>query len=204
MDEAIDKIAGNRQEDQLLVQSFQQGKEKDASFERLVVKYRDRIFNLCYRMLGVYDEADDSAQEVFLKVYLSLGNFRGEASFSTWLYRIAVNACKNKLVTAEYRHRKRALRLDDPLSTEDGEVRMEIKDESTSPAHELERKEKDSLIQGAIEALPEDQRQMVVLRDIEGLSYEEIVRVSGFTMGTVKSKLSRARAALSEKLRRLR
>jgi RNA polymerase sigma-70 factor (ECF subfamily) len=204
MDEAIDKIAGNRQEDQLLVQSFQQGKEKDASFEKLVLKYRNRIFNLCYRMLGIYDEADDCAQEVFLKVYLSLGNFRGESSFSTWVYRIAMNACKNKLVTAEYRHRKRTLRLDDPLPTADGEVRIEIKDESSSPALELEKKEKDSLIQGAIEALPEDQRQMVVLRDVEGLSYEEIVRVSGFTMGTVKSKLSRARAALSEKLRRMR
>ncbi|HOW42408.1 MAG TPA: sigma-70 family RNA polymerase sigma factor [Candidatus Omnitrophota bacterium] len=176
---------------------------ENQDFNELVLKYQDRVFNLCYRFMGNYEEADDCAQEVFLKVYRSLKDFRGESSLSTWVYRIAVNTCKNRLMSREYRERKRTISIDAPVQTEEGEVGLEIKDESRSPARELDAREKDALIQEAIAALPEDQRQVVVLRDIEALSYEEIAGITGLNIGTVKSKLSRARQALCEKLRRL-
>ena len=93
------------QEDAALVKAFQAGNK--ASFDELVLRHKDRLFNLCFRFLGDYQEANDSAQEVFVKIYRSLKGFRLESAFSTWLYRIAVNTCKNKLKSSEYRHKKK-------------------------------------------------------------------------------------------------
>jgi RNA polymerase sigma-70 factor, ECF subfamily len=189
-------------EDSLLVARFKEGVQAESAFDALVIKYKDRVYNLCYRFVGNYEDADDCAQEVFVRVYRFLKDFRGESVFATWLYRITVNVCKNKRLSQEYRNRRNTLSLDVPLETDEGEVKIEVKDESLSPAVAFETKEKRALIQEAIAALPEDQREIVVLRDIEGLSYEEIARVTGMNVGTVKSKLSRARDALSVKLRR--
>jgi RNA polymerase sigma-70 factor (ECF subfamily) len=185
------------------IEDFQKGLDPKAAFSALVLKYQDRTFNLCYRYMGNYEEADDCAQEVFLKVYRTLKDFRGESSFGTWLYRIAVNTCKNRLMSKDYRERKKTLSIDAPVHTEEGDVTLEIKDDSHSPARELDSKENASLIQEAIASLPDDQKQMVILRDIEALSYEEIARITATNIGTVKSKLSRGRQALCGKLRRL-
>jgi len=190
-------------DDVFLVEAFQNGRGPADAFSTLVVRYQDRVFNLCFRFMGSYEEADDCAQEVFLKVFRSLKDFRGESAFATWLYRITVNTCKNRLVSREYRDRRRTVSIDVPVQTEEGEVATEIKDESLSPERKLDTEEKNALIQEAISSLPVDQRELVVLRDIESLSYAEIVRITGLTMGTVKSKLSRGRRALCEKLRRL-
>ena len=186
------------QEDTALLKAFQVG-EKDA-FDKLVLKHKNRVFGLCYRILGDYEEANDCAQETFVKVYRSLERFRFDSTFSTWLYRIAVNTCKNKLKSTQYRRSKKMVRLDNPGNQEEGGHPVQVRDKSLSPAGELERKEIHVLIQKAIDSLPEEQKTVVVLRDIEGMSYEEIARIGGYNLGTVKSKLARAREKLREKL----
>lgn len=199
MNEDISKAGASQQEDAGLVKAFQSGDK--TVFDKIVLKYKDKVFNLCYRFLGDHAEADDCAQESFVKVYCSLQGFRLESTFSTWLYRLTVNTCKNKLGSLEYRYRKKMVRLNNPKETEEGTNPVEIRDESLSPIIEIERKEKEMLIQKAIDSLPEEQKTVVVLRDIEGLSYEEIVKITGYKLGTLKSKLARARSELRKKLR---
>jgi len=132
-----------------------------------------------------------------------LKNFRFESAFSTWLYRIAANTCKNKLSSVKFRLNQRMVRLDrEKVSDEDCRL-TEIRDESLSPEAELEKKERETIIQKAIDSLPKDYKSVVVLRDIEGLSYEETAEITGYNIGTVKSKLSRARVRLREKLKGL-
>jgi RNA polymerase sigma-70 factor (ECF subfamily) len=201
MDEGINRTdAGEELEDVRLISAFLSG-EKEA-FDKLVLKYKDRVFNSCYRLLGDYEEANDCAQEVFVKVYRALKNFRSESRFSTWLYRIAANASKNRLASSEYRHARRAARIDDPRDDEDrASLVAEIRDDSLSPLRMLEEEEKERLIQSAIYSLPEEQRMVVVLRCVEGLSYEEVAKVTGHNIGTVKSKLARARERLRARLK---
>jgi RNA polymerase sigma-70 factor (ECF subfamily) len=191
-------------DDVSLVKAFQAGESAENAFDALVLKYKDRVFNLCYRFLGDREEANDCAQETFVKVYRSLKGFRLESAFSTWLYRITVNACKNKLASAEYRYKRKTVSMDAPVQNDSGEdCLLQIGDESLSPVTLLEKSEKNRLIQDAIESLPEDQRKVIILRDIEQRPYEEISLITGYNLGTVKSRISRARRALSEKLRRL-
>lgn len=182
-----------------MVSAFQTG--KDAAFDTLVLRHKDKVFNLCYWFLGDYHEANDAAQETFIKVFRSLKTFRLESAFSTWLYRIAVNTCKNRLKSSEFSQRKRTIRLDNPGVSKETPPSMEIADESQSPMIQLERKERWVLIKRAIDSLPPEQKAVVALRDIEGLSYDEIAQITGFNLGTVKSKLARARLGLRDKLR---
>jgi RNA polymerase sigma-70 factor (ECF subfamily) len=199
MKEDIKKPADERRKDAALIRAFHEGDK--AAFDRLVLKHKDRLFNLCFRLLGDYEEANDSAQEAFIKVYRSLKKFRFESAFSTWLYRIAVNTCKNKLKSSAYRQKRKMVPLDNPHSLNSRRLGREIHDESQSPAIELEKKERMRVIQEAINALPPEQREVVTLRDIEGFSYEEVAEITGFNLGTVKSRLARARLDLKKKLR---
>jgi len=202
MSEEAVELNQKRTEDYALIQSFVKGDM--ASFDKLVIKYKDKIFNLCYRFLTDYEEANDCAQEVFVSVYRALKGFRFEASFSTWIFKIAVNICRNKLVSADYRRKKKMVRLDSPTdNTGENDCVLEIGDERLSPEVQSEREEKSQAIEEAIFSLPQDQKEVVILRDIEMLSYEEISRTTGLNLGTVKSKLSRARQSLAEKLRGL-
>ncbi|MFC1859017.1 sigma-70 family RNA polymerase sigma factor [Thermodesulfobacteriota bacterium] len=181
-----------------LVRSFQGGRKE--AFDTLVMRHKDKVFNLCYRFLGDYQEASDMAQEIFIKVYRSLKKFRFESAFSTWVYRIAVNTCKNRLKSLEFRFKKRIMRIGNPEPSEAHNPSVELADES-SPMTELEQKERSLMIQRAIDSLPAKKKTVVVLRDIEGLSYEEIANITGFNLGTVKSTLARARFDLKERLR---
>ncbi len=199
MNEDLKDSALSPREDAVLIKAFQGGDK--AAFDELVLKHQHKLFNLCYRFLGDYQEANDSAQETFIKVYQSLKRFRFESAFSTWLYRIGVNTSKNKLKSAEYRWKKRMVPLDNPASLDHSSPATGIQDESNSPAMELEKKERMRLIQEAINALPPEQKEVVALRDIEGLSYEEIVEITGVNPGTVKSRLARARLELRKRLR---
>lgn len=201
MNEKTNKSCAGQDEDTVSIKSFLAGDKK--TFDKLVLKYQDRVFNLCYRFLGDYEEANDSAQETFIKVYNSLKNFRFESAFSTWLYRIAVNTCKNKLSSLKFRLNQRMVRLDREKASDEDCRLTEIRDESLSPEAELEKKERETIIQKAIDSLPKDYKSVVVLRDIEGLSYEETAEITGYKIGTVKSKLSRARVRLREKLKGL-
>jgi RNA polymerase sigma-70 factor (ECF subfamily) len=182
-----------------LVQSFLSGDMN--AFDRLIRMHQTRVFNLCYRFIGDYDDADDCAQEVFIKIHRSLGGFRFESNFSTWLYRVTVNTCKNRLKSLAYRLRSRRIRIDLARDPDIAARRAETSGNRSTPAIELIRKEIDLLIQKAVDALPVEQKTVVVLRDFDGISYEEIAEITGLPLGTVKSKLSRARLKLSEALR---
>jgi len=199
MGEDSQKPAANPEEDASLVKSFQAG--RGDAFDQLVLKHQNKIFNLCYWYLGDYHEANDSAQETFIKVYGSLKNFRFESAFSTWLYRIAVNTCKNKLKSSSYRHRSKSIPIGNPGEHDDGALAVDLKDNASSPLTALEKKERIRLIRAAIDSLPSEHKEVVTLRDIEGLAYEEIAQITGLNLGTVKSRLARARLDLRDKLR---
>jgi RNA polymerase sigma-70 factor, ECF subfamily len=174
-----------------------------SAFDNLVRRYQDRVFNICYRMMGDYEEANDCAQETFVKAYKGLKDFRFEARFSTWILTIALNLCRNRLKSMEHRYQQRMVRIDSSPKETGGLGHIEIEDPAPNALAQLARKEQEVLLQKAIDGLPRDARAVVVLRDIEGLSYEEIAQITGYNLGTVKSKLARARQQLREKLKGL-
>jgi RNA polymerase sigma-70 factor (ECF subfamily) len=186
------------EEDAVLVKAFQAGDKY--AFDKLVIKHEEKLFNVCYWLLGDYQEANDSAQDAFIKAYRGLGKFRSESRFFTWLYRIAVNTCKNKLRSVEYRQKNKMVRLDNPGHPAATESAVGIENESQSPVVKLEKKERLALLKKAINVLPPDQKTVVVLRDIEGLSYKEIASIAGLSLSAVKSRLFRGRQELRERL----
>jgi RNA polymerase sigma-70 factor, ECF subfamily len=187
--------------DAMLVERAKRGEV--SAFEMLVVKYQRRIERLVGRMVRDTDLVQDIAQETFIRAYRALPQFRGDSAFYTWLYRIAVNTAKKALV-----EKKR-----DPLvfegamvSTEDGEEPSRVENELTdgeTPETVLAGRQVAATVNAAIDALSEDLRQAIVLREIEGLSYEEIADVMNCPIGTVRSRIFRAREAIAVKLRPL-
>jgi RNA polymerase sigma-70 factor (ECF subfamily) len=186
-------------EDADLIRSFQTNNKR--AFDDLVLRHKDKIFNLCYWYLQDYQEANEQAQETFIKVLKALKTFRFESSFSTWLHRIAVNTCKNRIKSFEYRFQKKTDSLDNPKMTDHFNPCDGITDNALSPDAALEKKQKSNLVRKAISALPEAKKTMIILRDIEGLSYDEIADITSLNPGTVKSKLARARDDLKNKLK---
>jgi RNA polymerase sigma-70 factor, ECF subfamily len=186
----------SQQEDDLLIRSFLS--DRTDAFDRLVIKYQSMVFNLCFRIIGDYDDANDCAQETFIKVYNNLKNFRFQSSFSTWLYRIAINTSRNRLASPAHRMKKKMVRIDSP-GDPDGET-LEIHDCSYDPDTIFEKKERTRMIHDAIESLPGELKVLVVLRDLEGHSYEDIAEMTGVNLGTVKSRLARARHLLRDSL----
>lgn len=181
----------------LLIRQAQAGDKK--AFEELVIIYQDKVYTLSYYLAGNHSDAQDLAQEVFLKAYSSLRSFRLESDLGTWLHRITVNTWSNMR-----RSRNQVLSLDDPLQTEDGEMDRPLADgdPTSDPAVALEEKEVQVMVQHAIRSLPEEYRAVLVLREMEGYTYEEIAGIMGCSLGTVKSRLNRARRALKEKILR--
>lgn len=182
------------------VLAWQSG-DRDA-LDALVLRHKDRIYNLCTRLLGDPAEAEECAQETFVKVFRSLKGFRMESSFSTWITTIAVNTCRNRRASSEFRFWRRVLRLGPVPEAEedDGPVLMDIADDAPSPLTRMADHERDAAVQAAVASLPMDQRTVIVLRYVEELSYDEICRITGYNPGTLKSKLARARMRLHEKL----
>ncbi|HZN49126.1 MAG TPA: sigma-70 family RNA polymerase sigma factor [Methylomirabilota bacterium] len=161
------------------------------AFEELVIAYQHRVFGVALRMLGSRAEAEEAAQEVFLRAHRAIADFRGDAKLSTWLYAIASRLCMNRLASGERR-----------LLREGEETLARIPSGHPSPADELERSERDAALHRAIAELSDERRMVVVLRDLEGLSYEEIASALDLELGTVRSRLHRARMDLKEKLER--
>lgn len=185
----------------LLVKRLQQRDEK--AFVECMRLYQDKVFNLVYRMLGRREEAEDVAQEVFVTVFKSIDSFRGDSKLSTWLYRVACNHCKNRIkylgrrahrATKELDAAAERAMLDSPPST--------LGQQTAGPAEILEGMQLERLLQQAIAELDEEHRALLVLRDVQELSYEEIVQITGLPEGTVKSRLHRARMALKEYIAR--
>ncbi len=188
-------------EDFQLVFSCQKG-ETDA-FEALVEKYQKKMLNLAYRMIGDYDEACEVVQDSFLSAYRSIKKFRGEARFSTWLYRIVMNLSKNRRKQIQTRAAREVTSIDAPAETEEGPLRMDPPDPGPSTLEQMEKKEVDARVQGCINGLDSEYREVLVLRDIQGFSYEEIRDILRIPDGTVKSRLFRAREALKDCLRKV-
>ena len=172
----------------------------ERAFRELIDAHRDRVYNICYRMLGNRHESEDVAQEVFITVFKTIDTFREEAKFSTWLYRVAVNHCKNRIKYLARRHDRDRDELDDQASGANG---TPIGAPAPSaPDRALEGAQMEKLMQDAIASLEDEQRIVVVLRDVEDLSIEEICEITGLPDGTVKSRLHRARLVLRKKLAR--
>jgi RNA polymerase sigma-70 factor (ECF subfamily) len=164
-----------------------------------VLKYQHRVLKLVGRFVSDPSEAQDVAQEAFLKAYRALGSFRGESAFYTWLYRIAINTAKNALVA----QRRRPVDFDlDAQDPESFERQAKLK-ESDTPEGVLLTEEIRQVVEKAMEQLPEDLRTAIVLRELDGLSYEEIAEAMDCPVGTVRSRIFRAREAIDKKLKPL-
>ncbi len=175
--------------------------DKEA-FEAMVLHYQRKVFNIAYRMLGNPEEAKDLAQEVFLSVFDSIKDLREEMKFDVWLTQIALNHCRNRWKYLKRRHYFTSDSLDDSIETEDGDMTRQIGDPSDNPETFYEKKMIQQLIERGMLKLKEDQRELIVLRDLQGYSYEEIGKLFRLPEGTVKSKLHRARMDLKAILER--
>ncbi|MEW6110962.1 MAG: sigma-70 family RNA polymerase sigma factor [Thermodesulfobacteriota bacterium] len=187
-------------EDSEVVKDCVQG-NRDA-FNILVEKYYRRIYNLAYRFVGDQEEANDLAQDIFTAAYQNLKRFRGESKFSTWLFQIATNRGKNRF---KYLKRRGYFANKGPIDgDEDREgLPRELPDTSSNPEDLLAGKEIQRIVQEAIDDLEPDHKEIVILRDIEGFSYEEIARMLDLPEGTTKSRLHRARMVVKEKLKKV-
>jgi RNA polymerase sigma-70 factor (ECF subfamily) len=170
-----------------------------AAFDLLVRKYQHRIAALIGRYISDWSECQDVAQETFLRAYRALGNFRGDAQFYTWLHRIAVNTAKNHLVAHNRRPPTDDIDVEDAEQFESG---LRLRDNDT-PERELMRQQLEQTVMRAVEGLPEELRQAITLREVDGLSYEEIAQRMDCPIGTVRSRIFRAREAIDVELRPL-
>ena len=190
-----------RSTDRLMNAFSSEDVDRNLDFDALVIKYEKKIFNVIYRFLGDYEDATDLTQEVFISAFKHYDRFRGDAKVFTWLYQIARNLCINKV---RQRDRQRTLRiesLDQPRDIDNDEgMTREVADYTHSPQNVLEDKELRQRILAAIDSLPPDYKEVVILREFQNMSYNEIVEVTGLTLENVKTRLSRARGMLRRKL----
>ncbi|MGY3264267.1 RNA polymerase sigma-70 factor (ECF subfamily) [Lysobacter sp. HA35] len=194
---AMESGPGRESLDRELVERVQRG--DSSAFDVLVRKYQHRIVGLIGRYVHDWSECQDVAQEVFMRAYRALGNFRGDAQFSTWLHRIAVNTAKNHLVA---QHRRPPTDDIDVMDAEQFDASLRLRDTDT-PEHELLRQEIETTVMDAVNRLPAELREAITLREVEGLSYDEIAERMGCPIGTVRSRIFRAREAIDVQLKPL-
>jgi RNA polymerase sigma-70 factor (ECF subfamily) len=185
-----EQVTGAGDEERQLVAAARGGDQ--SAFEALVLKYQDRIYRLIQRLVSGSDVVDDLAQEVFIRAYRSIGDFKGESSLYTWLYKIALNLCRN-----HYRTRGRRPAHEELDETDAGQG---LQDAGGTPEDEVFRREFWEHLRRGLEELPPEQREAVVLCDLEGMSYEEMAGVMGVPIGTVRSRIFRGRRALQQRL----
>ena len=190
-------VSKDQELDQELVRRVQRG--DSTAFDALVRKYQHRIIGLIGRYIPDWSECQDVAQETFLRAYRALGNFRGDAQFYTWLHRIAVNTAKNHLVAQNRRPPTDDIDVGDAEQFDTG-IRLRNND---TPEHELLRQEIERTVMRVVDALPEELRSAISLREVEGLSYGEIATRMGCPIGTVRSRIFRAREAIDTELKPL-
>lgn len=173
------------------------------SFDCLVREYQRPLYNLAFRMVNHREDADDLTQDIFLRLHRVIGQFRGESAFATWLYTVAVNVCRGGRRRLGRIANFEAVRLDAEWPDEEpGQPQRELADPTESPGTTLERKETGQYLREMIARLPEDLKTVLILRDLQGLAYEEIAEILECNLGTVKSRLFRARWELKERLSR--
>ena len=197
----LDQSSGVNAEESLFVLRLKAN--EDAAYDELVRVYHASIFHVAYRMLGDSAEASDVVQEIFLKVFRNIGGVKGEAALKTWIFRIALSEILNRLRWWRRRYRFATVSLDDhPATNGNGRNGRYVADSKPTPEEVLESKEQETAIQQALSRLSSDHRSIIVLRDIEGFSYSEIAEVLGISIGTVKSRIARARSDLKKSLMR--
>jgi RNA polymerase sigma-70 factor (ECF subfamily) len=182
--------------EKLLVKKSQSGDVE--SFELLISSYDKRAYNIAYRVMGNEEDAKDMAQEALLRVFRSIKDFKGQSAFATWLYRIVTNVCLDEL---RRRKNEKYVSIDSTIQTDSSEMHMELCSDKETPESAYERVEQRELIENAIRELNEDYRSAIVLRDIQGFSYEEISNMLDCSLGTVKSRINRGRTMLRDKLK---
>ena len=181
--------------EKLLVQKSQQG-DMDA-FEQLIVQYEKKVYTIAYKYMGNPEDAKDLAQEALIKAYQSIQGFRGESSFGTWIGRITANKCLDEL---RKRKRLQVSSLDDEVELEEGSVKKEIASERMTPEESVLKEETVQYVQKKLEQMKEEYRIVLILRELEGYSYDEIANFLSCSLGTVKSRISRARNYLKEQI----
>ena len=177
----------------ILIQKSQRG-DMDA-FEQLLLRYEKKVYTIAYKYMGNAEDASDLAQEALIKAYQSIGTFRGESSFGTWIGRITANKCLDEL---RKRKKLQTTSLDEELELEEGSVQKEIVSERDTPAQHTIRQETVHYVQQKLQQMKEEYRMVLVLRELEGHSYEDIADMLNCSLGTVKSRISRARNYLKE------
>jgi RNA polymerase sigma-70 factor (ECF subfamily) len=197
---AEDRTARPADDDLPLVTASQEGDL--GAFEALVLKYQKRMLNIAFRIIGDQEDAGEVVQDVFVSAYRHLAGFRREAKFSTWLTAIAVNLSKNRLQQVRTRHARTPLSLDAPLRTDDGELLPDPPSREPSVLDRLESRDVTSKVQDCIQELVPEFREVIVLRDLQDLDYEEISSALKLAIGTVKSRLFRAREAVKDCLKK--
>lgn len=185
----------DRELDQALVERAQKGDKR--AFELLVVKYQRKLGRLLSRMVRDAAEVEDITQETFIKAYRALPGFRGESAFYTWLYRIGVNTAKNYLVGRKRQASSTDVQAEDAENYEEGDMLRDV----ATPDAELQTKQIAQAVNSAVDALPDELRVAITLREIEGMSYEEIAQMMDCPIGTVRSRIFRAREAIAERIR---
>jgi len=179
-------------------------KEGDVdAFEVLVRKHQKRLLNIAYRMVANYEEACEIVQDTFVSAYRGIRNFEGKAKFSTWLYTIVVNLSRNRLKQLNIRSQREGTSFDDPVSADDSEITLEPVSNEPSVLERLERRDVQLRVQECINSLDSEFKEVVILRDIQGFSYDEISDILKIAEGTVKSRLSRARVELKNCLKKM-
>jgi len=187
--------------DVLLIQTYIE-KEDHQSFNLLLGKYQDQVHNFCYRFFGNESDAEDCSQEIFIKVFQSIKQFKFRAKFSSWLYRICFNTCYEMVRSKAYRQRKSRVGTD--LSRDNIPFNRVSGPKDFNPEIVLQRKQMEQAFQEALSTLKAVHRTMIILRDIEGRSYEEIAGITGMKTGTVRSSLARARYKMAGQLKEFR
>jgi len=182
-----------------LVHAFIQGKEHGA-INMLILKYQDQVFNFCCRFLGNEEDARDCSQEIFIKVFKNLNGFRFKSKFSSWIYRIMINTCNEMVRSKNYRQRKKTLRQN-PITRPEQVKYGNENDYYSNPEYALYRKQFNQAFQESLDQLNRVQKSLIILRDLEGRSYDEISKITGLKTGTVKSSLARARYKMADKLK---
>lgn len=180
--------------DEILIERSKKGDLE--AFELLVRRYENKVYTVAYRFLGNHADASDLAQETFLRLYQALPRFRGESSFMTWLYRITANACRDEI---RRQQRYNVISLDGETGNNGSQVISQVHSHDPSPEEAAERKEFNEMVQQCLNNLSDEHRLVLVMREIQGMAYEEIADVLKCSLGTVKSRLSRARQAFKEK-----
>jgi len=172
------------------------------AFGRLVDVYQDRVYSFSYRLTGQHEKAWDLSQEAFMKAFAAISGFKGKSGFYTWIYRIVLNLHMNREKSLAGRMEKKSYSMDNPIGCEDGPsfAKCISNGPDCEPSAEIERKEREIAVQNAVSKLPADQRQAVLLRDMEGFSYEEMADLLSIPIGTVRSRLHRAREELRRRL----